>query len=165
MKRSKIISIIPKEGRTNIIEARKRLNKLLEMTQCIICKENKPLSEFAEDKNGYLGFSNICKVCSDTIEYPHTQNKCKKCGEYKSYNNFYKIRRQGYYKYCIECTKKMINEKAAAGLKKQCTSCNKIMPASTEYFYVTVTCSDLLKPICRVCYDKKKKELRNKRNK
>lgn len=165
MKRSRSINIITKEGRTNIKEASKRLNKLLEMTQCIVCKENKPLSEFSEDKNGHLGFSSICETCGDKMEYPIAQNKCKKCGEVKSYNNFYKIRKQGYYEYCMECTKKIINEKAATGLEKKCTSCNIAMPASTEYFYITITCSDLLKPVCRVCDDKKKKELREQKNK
>lgn len=151
MTKIEILNIIPKEGRNNIKEVKKRLDQLLEITECIKCKESKPLNEFAEDKNGYLGFSNICQVCSDKMGSTYNLNKCEKCGEFKSYNNFYKVRKKDYSKYCIECTRKIINDRALEGITRQCIECGEVSPATTEYFYVTITCKDLLKPVCKKC--------------
>lgn len=164
MNKTRILSIIPREGRRNIREAKKRLDQLLEITQCIICKESKPLSEFAEDKNGYLGFSNVCQLCSNKMSHSNIQCKCELCGEFKNYDNFYKIRGKDYYKYCIECTRKVIDERALEGITKQCTECGQEKLATTEYFYVTITCKDLLKPLCKICDNKRKKKSRESKN-
>ncbi len=162
MDKKQLEDIIPIEGRKKIQEARKRLDSILEITQCIHCKKNKPLNEFSEDINGYLGFSRICLACNNKLSQLNTHRICKKCGELKENNFFYKIRRQGYFDYCIECTKDLINEKALKGATKKCACCGKIKAASTENFYVTVTCKDMLKPLCKICSDKRKKEKKKK---
>lgn len=152
-----IKKIISKEGRKNLKKAEKRLEKLLEVTQCIICKKYKPLSEFAEDKSGYLGFSNICKQCSCLSKSNSLTKECKLCGQLKEYNHFYKYNSY-YYDYCIECTRKIIDEKAANGLLRKCSKCGKTMPASTKYFDVELHCKDLIRTTCKKCDLERRKQ-------
>jgi hypothetical protein len=160
MSKINVYNIITEEGRNNIKQAKKRLDQLLEITQCIICNESKPLNEFAEDKNGHLGFSNVCQECSKK-GISHTKKKCEKCGEFKRYNRFYRIRRKDYSNYCIECTRKMIDERGITGITKQCSECGEVKPSTTEYFYVTITCKDFLKPVCKKCDNIRKIKSKN----
>lgn len=164
MSRKLTLGLISKEGRQNLKQAKERLFNLLEITQCIICKEKKQLIEFAEDRNGKLGYSNICLVCSKKMEHSHTLCRCEKCGELKEHHKFYVVRRQGYYKYCIDCTKQIINSKADTGYKKQCPVCKEIKPASTKYFDVSVTSIDSLQRKCKLCCNKAKRESSLKKN-
>lgn len=146
-----IKDIISREGIKNIKVVEKRLNRLLEITQCVKCKVKKPLNEFSEDKDGHLGYSNICKLCSGKSEHEQACYKCKKCEEYKSINNFYLVKGERHIEYCIECIKHMINENASGGLLKQCYTCGENKPATTQYYYVSLTSKGMLKRNCISC--------------
>gem|GEM_PF-3905430 len=150
-------------GRKNIREADKRLSQLLEITKCDNCNRKKPLSEFAEDKNGYLGFSNICQECADNGGKLQTHKTCIKCNMEKSLKDFYKLRNNLYYEFCRDCTKKLIDKKAFRGHTKKCSTCGEVFPASTQYFYVGITCTDFLEPNCKSCDSKKEKIQKIKR--
>ncbi len=158
-----IYSMLTEIGRKNIREADKRLSQLLEITKCDICNKKKPLSEFAEDKNGYLGFSNICQECTDQGKTIQTQKKCINCNTVKNLQDFYKLHNNLYYEFCRDCTKKLIDKKAARGHTKRCPTCGEILPASTQYFYVGITCKDFLEPNCKACDSKKEKAQKIKR--
>lgn len=165
MNKSIIAALIPKEGRQRICEAKKRLDQLLEITQCAHCKKSKPLSEFGEDKSGHLGFSKFCQACSDYLNDPQNNYKCSKCGKTKGIENFYRIKNVIHHEWCIECVKHFVNKRASNGFTRKCSVCGEVKLASTENFYITIGCKDFLKPACRTCERIREKKLREKNKK
>ncbi|MCX7923500.1 MAG: hypothetical protein N3B21_16045 [Clostridia bacterium] len=151
MSKNDILDYIPEEGKKNIKKVQKKLDDLLEITQCIKCKKRKPLSEFAEHKDGYLGFSKICVSCFDEKDGPDPLITCKSCGKLKSYEKFYKIRDNKLFGDCIDCIRSSIEEKALNGHTKKCTVCGEEKSASLENFRISATGKDSLISACKIC--------------
>jgi len=130
---------------------------------CKVCGTLKPNSLEAFGNNGYskngtLTFRAICKACAKKERVVSPIKCCKQCGVNKPKTaEFFRINGKPttngtptFRPVCRECGLKVHRPKLKSN-EKWCKKCDRIMPATTDYFYRVKRDQEVLSHTCRAC--------------